>query len=286
MKKKLTCLLLCGLCFAPVYSQRFIRDFVLKQQNDTTRDKIILIAPKTILHSHANIASMNGFSDMDSVQQDNIIRKYTKVLNKVDDAKVKAQFLQDLTYGLEKLGLWVETRDEKSKTIAPQEHIFDLSSVEIQEFQNFYEDTLREEGYVYPIKIPFSSVDFSVWTVFPEEGREWVFFQTRNKTEYIDFQEAAIENNGSLTLHYELYPVSANDVYVLAHRVAEETARYIYHFLLNRYIWDATAGKETHYYTVNPQSLIIEQHEEPAECFDVVEKVGSKIPVTFREEME
>ena len=259
-------LLFCAIFATGLHAQQVVKDFVNKQQQQATRDKIIIVAPQTILHTNANIASMPGFEKLDADQQDTLIKKYTKVLDKINDDKVKQQLLNDLTYELERLGLWVEIRSEKPDAVFPQEHVIDISVVEIQETQMSYVDTLREGNRIYPFQIPFSTLDFYLWfTLIENPDKEFNnLFQKRNQTEFIDFHEAKVENNGSLTLSYTLYPISANEVYSMAHQTAVKMAHNIYRYLLNKYVLEASDGENTHCYTVNRKTLIIEECEFPS----------------------
>lgn len=255
--------LFCGVFAMGIHAQQIVREFVNKQQQQDTRDKIIITAPETILHTNVNIASMQGFENLDTDQQDLLIKRYTKVLNKINDEKVKQQLLNDLSYELERLGIWVEIRNEKPDTVSLNEHVIDIFFVEIQETQMSYVDTLQDGNRLYPFRIPYSTLDFDLWFALLENQNKevGVFSQKQNKTEFIDLHEVKTEESGLPTLNYTLYPVSANSVYSMANQVAVEMARNIYHYLLNKYVSETVGGEHTHYYTVHPETLIIEEHE-------------------------
>ena len=84
-------------------------------------------------------------------------------------------------------------------------------------------------------------------------SRKLLFISQEITDEFIGFTE---DVEGKKYADYELTLLNPNDAYQLSDNTARMTARYMYNFLMNKYVQEKTERKHKYFYTIGEDKKI------------------------------
>lgn len=246
MNKKFLLILNLILISCCVFSQKEANTF-LNNQREKTKREIIYLIPSTEL-----------------------IRTNITTLDSVDDTIVLGIFTREIVNSLEFYGFEVRQVTFNPTILKDNEHTLEITQAEIEEY-SFY-DSIKDD-YTPELKFykQLNGVRINIWLTYNKQKQEdkLIFY---NEEQITDGMEGYFEteNSKQTYVNYEIVPINPNDVYLISFANARKCAEYFFNFLLNRYVYIHTGGKDNNFYSISPQRTLLKS-KYPFTSFDIIQ---------------
>lgn len=258
--KKLMIICLFVLCSFSSIAQNWAKKFLQQVNNQT----IYLSATQQVILS--NLKSSNQNLVLDSLNEEKIISSF------VDE------FVGELSYyGVNVVLL---PQQDTLKTLKDNEYLVHIAQIELEETDvvdsiknvyNFADDTYGEVDTIAFYK-NINGLSLNIWLDFATNDKQ------ENKIFYIsdivtdDLQGYVEKNNPStdtVFVSYSITPINPNDAYTLAFITANKSSRYLFDFLMNRFVWIKSNGEDKHYYSITVDRDI-QKLDSPEEFLEIL----------------
>lgn len=256
--RKLTVILtiLCIFGATNLQSQEIVRKF-LKNQETTSKNELIYVTFDNALSLvNDNISRMFGFDALDEQTQNALREKYTRIIDKVNQEELLKIYNKCLVKELRRYGFTVYQQEYKVNKIKGRFNTLNVSQIEFEEFTKV--DSITGKYYtdstVYQKTL--TGLRMNVWLEYnfaDTTSRKLLFISQEIADEFIGFTE---DVEGKKYADYELTLLNPNDAYQLSDNTARMTARYMYNFLMNKYVQEKTEGKHKYFYTIGENKKI------------------------------
>ncbi|MDR1847008.1 MAG: hypothetical protein LBR17_02700 [Bacteroidales bacterium] len=276
MKKiKVFTLIIVLLSLHNAFSQQAAKDFVMRQFDTATCDKVYLIVTDRVLYANESLNLIENFNDLDSSTQANLLKEYQIIGKKPLDSILIATFKNELISKLQYLGIKViqTPADSLPDSLDARSHTLNIKQLEIEEFIaedsiSYYENDTAK--YVY--RKALNGVRFNAWFFYNEKDTANSLTLFCNEAITDDFQGNITMGKGNKpVVSYSLTRINPNDTYVIAKETGRESAICFFNLLLNKYVFNKTDGEDRHYYGIDLKSGNILMDNEPFDNFDVLE---------------
>ncbi|MBR1627399.1 MAG: hypothetical protein IJ681_09680 [Bacteroidales bacterium] len=246
MKRKILTILSISLIYCNLFAQKEATEFLNNQRSADKKDIVYFKGANELIKT--NLTAITGLSD-------------TAVLN---------TYNREIINSLKFYGFEVREVTNFPIELKNNEHTLEVSQMEAEQYA-FYDSVIDE---FYP-KLKFykqlNGVNINVWLTYNAQKDEdrLVFFNEEQIQDAIDGYFECTDKDECF-VNYETVSVIPNDVYLIAFNNARNSARYFFNFLLNRYVFIKTEGKDKNYYGISEiRTLISRKH--PFSNFDIVE---------------
>ncbi|MBQ9312721.1 MAG: hypothetical protein IJ213_06700 [Bacteroidales bacterium] len=250
-----------------VFGQKYAKEFLNNQERNSTRTTVYLSVTDDVIKTNSQhvLSSSN-------------------IIDSIDNKQLVSTFYNELKAELKFLGFNVVEKETYLPSTPLNDNEFSLyiSQIEIEQTEqmdsinnvyNYQDDSegLMDNLVFYKVT---GGLSFNVWLNFSAQDT------TENKIFYTDIQmkdalSGYIEKNNPFSkdttfVTYSLTEVNTNDAYVISFLTGTNAARYFFNFLMNRYVWIKSEGKDTKYYWINDNRKI-ESSDIVRDNFDVLQ---------------
>lgn len=258
--KKLMIICLFVLCSFSGVAQNWAKKFLQQANNQT----IYLSTTQQVIFSNLKSSYQNLV--LDSLNEEKIISSF------VDE------FVGELSYyGVNVILL---PQQDTLKTLKDNEYLVHIAQIEVEEIDvvdsiknvyNFKDDTYGEVDTIAFYK-QINGLSLNIWFDFATNDKQ------ENKIFYIsdivtdDLQGYVEKNNPStdtVFVSYSITPINPNDAYNLAFITANKSSRYLFDFLMNRFVWIKSNGEDKHYYSITVDRDI-QKLDSPEEFLEIL----------------
>lgn len=257
MKKILTVLVIITTFLTTnLQGQEIVRKF-LKNQETTHKNELIYVTfSNDITLVNDNINQMFGFDALDEQTQNALREKYTKIIDKVNQEEILKIFNKCLVKELRRYGFTVYQQEYKVNKIKGRFNTLNVSQIEIEEFTKI--DSITGKYYTdsTTYQKSLTGLRMNVWLEYnfaDTTSRKLLFISNEITDEFVGFTE---DVEGKKYADYDLTLLNPNDAYQLSDRTSRMTARYMYNFLMNKYVQEKTEGKHKYFYTIGENKKI------------------------------
>lgn len=257
MKKLILAVILLIATFtANIQAQEIVKRF-LKNQETTSKNELIYITyDDVIILTNDNINRMFGFESLDEETKKELTQKYTRIYDKVNKDEVLNIYKNGLVKELRRYGFTIYQQAYKVNKITGRFNTLNVSQIELEEFTRI--DSLNAKYYtdstVYYKTV--TGLRFNVWLEYnfaDTTSRQLLFLSHEITDEFEGFTE---EIDGEVYADYTYSALTPNDAYTLSNNVAKLTARYMYNFLLNKYVQEKTGNSHQYHYSIGENKKI------------------------------
>lgn len=274
MKKELLyfvslCVLLLGQ--SGIQAQNFAKEFVALQSDTATSETIYVGFTDRIMHTNSTINSMPGFDELDSTSQAQLRDKYTLVLDKVHDDILLSEFRAEFLSTLSTLGFKVVECNPQDlpAQLKTGEHTLSIAQLELEEYMS--RDSLATKQYGQHITYDklLNGLRWNTWLLFDQAdstSRQMFFADDETTDDFFGYIE---QDNGQYYVNYQITKINPNDAYLLARSNAEICGRYLFNFLMNKYVWLKSEGGPTYYYSIDHNGTIL-YDDQAFDNFDII----------------
>lgn len=274
MKKELLylaslCILLLGQ--SGTQAQNFAKEFVALQSDTVTSETIYVGFTDRIMHTNSTINSMPGFDELDSTSQAQLRDKYTLVLDKVHDDILLSEFRAEFLSTLSTLGFKVVECNPQDfpAQLKTGEHTLSIAQLELEEYMS--RDSLATNQYGQHITYDklLNGLRWNTWLLFDQAdstSRQMFFADDETTDDFFGYIE---QDNGQYYVNYQITKINPNDAYLLARSNAEICGRYLFNFLMNKYVWLKSEGSPTYYYSIDHNGTIL-YDDQAFDNFDII----------------
>ncbi|MDL2314836.1 hypothetical protein LJC16_01085 [Bacteroidales bacterium OttesenSCG-928-C19] len=260
-------MILFGSCFP---ERQLAVDYVEKFSNSKHEpvERIYVVLPEEVIHTNKKLSEIEGFFDMDVKTQDDLIRKNTKFVDKINDSIFLTQFKDHLIYNLGRIGIPViiETNpDRLPQAVSNQIFILRIPQMEVEEYiEDKTVEYVTGGGHVYEASVPQNKFNVNIWYHFDKDS------DTTNAPAYFyhwvftDRVSNSLERDagGNLKLRTKVEELNMNDVYASSYLTGKLTATYFIEKIVNDYV-KSQKGSPSYYYFYNPEKNKITNDEVP-----------------------
>lgn len=257
-----------------VFAQSQAREFIESQNDTTLRQVVYLSCTNDLIKTNDKIEEMQGFSSLDKDVQDTLIKKYTLILNDVNDDSIISTFKSEIIDQMTYLGFKVipTNKEDFPKVLKNNESTLDIAQLELEEYSDI--DSIMSENIsnerVYHLRL--DGIKVNAWLIYNENdtNSKEVFFCDESMRDYFEGyieQEAA----NRYFANYSITKINPNDAYLTSFQSATTAANYFYNFLMNRYVWIKTNGTDKNYYGISPDKTLITKSS-PFDNFDIIKQ--------------
>ncbi len=274
MKKEL--LYLASLCVLllgqfSTKAQDFAKEFVALQSDTATSETIYVGFADRIMHTNTTINSMPGFDELDSTTQAQLRAKYTLVLDKVHDSILLSEFKAEFLSTLVALGFKVVecNPNEFPSRLGTGEHTLSIAQLELEEYMS--NDSLTSDRYGQHIVYNklLNGLRWNTWLLFDQAdstSRQMFFADDGTTDDLFGYIE---RDNGQYYANYQITKINPNNAYLLARSNAEICGRYLFNFLMNKYVWLKTEGNPPYYYSIDRNNTLLYDNQ-AFDNFDII----------------
>jgi hypothetical protein len=257
MKKIIFFLGIISLFFAKnVQAQEIVKSF-LKNQETTSKNELIYITfDDRISLVNDNINRMIGFDALDKETKSELQKKYTKIIDKVNQEEILNIYNKSFVKELRRYGFTIYRQEYLVNKITGRFNTVNVSQIELEEFTVI--DSLTGKYYtdstVYYKTL--TGLRMNVWLEYnfsDTTSRKLLFISHEITDEFTGFTE---DVEGKKYADFELSLLNPNDAYLLADQTARMTARYMYNFLMNKYVKERTKGTHKYFYSIGEDKKI------------------------------
>lgn len=256
--RKLTVILtiLCIFGATNLQSQEIVRKF-LKNQETTSKNELIYITfEDEISLLNDNINRMIGFESLEQDLQDELRQKYTRIIDKVKAEEILNIYKKNFVKELRRYGFTVYQQAYQVNKIKGRFNTLNVSQIELEEFTVI--DSLTGKYYtdstVYYKTL--TGLRMNIWLEYnfaDTTSRKLLFISHEITDDFNGYTEAV---EGNKYADYELTLLNPNDAYTLSDQMSALSARYMYNFLLNKYVQQRTKGTHPYHYTIGENKKI------------------------------
>lgn len=210
--------------------------YQLAQQYVVEQDQIhVLVIPPEVVY-------MDFFpAHPDSVPPDTFFAlEQGQFLHQVNDSLVIRNYLETLTYELNRLGItvYLPGSEEAFYELDSPAHIFSVAQMQLMEFVDQKQERTMVNGSLYEASVDITTLVQNTWFEYQglhaPESQMQVLFSMQYRSDLIkgwfDYR------NQQVSYEYVPYRLTIDDVYDLAATAAGQHAQYIFDYLMNRYI--------------------------------------------------
>lgn len=257
MKKIIFFLGIISLFFAKnLQAQEIVRSF-LKNQETTSKNELIYITfDDRISLVNDNINRMIGFDALDKETKSELQKKYTKIIDKVNQEEILNIHNKSFVKELRRYGFTIYRQEYLVNKITGRFNTVNVSQIELEEFTVI--DSLTGKYYtdstVYYKTL--TGLRMNVWLEYnfsDTTSRKLLFISHEITDEFTGFTE---DVEGKKYADFELSLLNPNDAYLLADQTARMSARYMYNFLMNKYVKEKTKGTHKYFYSIGEDKKI------------------------------
>ncbi len=237
-------------------SQEIVRKF-LKNQETTHKNEIVYVTfENDIALINDNINQMFGFDALDEDLKNELRQKYTRIIDKVNQDEILKIYNKCLVKELRRYGFTVYQQKYLVNKIKGRFNTLNVSQIEFEEFTKI--DSLTGKYYtdstVYQKTL--TGLRMNVWLEYnwaDTTSRKLLFISHEITDEFIGFTE---DVEGKKYADFDLSLLNPNDAYQLSDKVSRMTARYMYNFLMNKYVNEKTKGLHKYFYSIGEDRKI------------------------------
>lgn len=237
-------------------SQEIVRKF-LKNQETTHKNEIVYVTfENDITLINDNINQMFGFDALDEDLKNELRQKYTRIIDKVNQDEILKIYNKCLVKELRRYGFTVYQQKYLVNKIKGRFNTLNVSQIEFEEFTKI--DSLTGKYYtdstVYQKTL--TGLRMNVWLEYnwaDTTSRKLLFISHEITDEFIGFTE---DVEGKKYADFDLSLLNPNDAYQLSDKVSRMTARYMYNFLMNKYVNEKTKGLHKYFYSIGEDRKI------------------------------
>lgn len=257
MKKIIFFLGIISLFFAKnLQAQEIVKSF-LKNQETTSKNELIYITfDDRISLVNDNINRMIGFDALDKETKSELQKKYTKIIDKVNQEEILNIYNKSFVKELRRYGFTIYRQEYLVNKITGRFNTVNVSQIELEEFTVI--DSLTGKYYtdstVYYKTL--TGLRMNVWLEYnfsDTTSRKLLFISHEITDEFTGFTE---DVEGKKYADFELSLLNPNDAYLLADQTARMSARYMYNFLMNKYVKEKTKGTHKYFYSIGEDKKI------------------------------
>ncbi|MFA7081271.1 MAG: hypothetical protein WC135_01545 [Bacteroidales bacterium] len=260
-------------CSFTTNGQNYANEFLNKQNDTLTRDVVYLYVNPVITYRNESIKKIENFDKLELEIQNDLLKKYAPLINKVKDSLILSNFTYELTTTLSSLGfevVLVSNPKELPKTIDPTHHTLNLAQIEVEEFS--ITDSLVYEGKEREVYYKLlNGVRFNSWLIYNESdiNSRLVFYLDQEVQDFFDGEINVVD--GSYFASYDYEQIRVEDAYLTANLTGTISAQYFFNFLMNKHVWIKSSGVDTNYYGIDIKSKKISSEGQPFDNFDIVD---------------
>lgn len=237
-------------------AQEIVKSF-LKNQETTSKNELIYITfDDRISLVNDNINRMIGFDALDKETKSELQKKYTKIIDKVNQEEILNIYNKSFVKELRRYGFTIYRQEYLVNKITGRFNTVNVSQIELEEFTVI--DSLTGKYYtdstVYYKTL--TGLRMNVWLEYnfsDTTSRKLLFISHEITDEFTGFTE---DVEGKKYADFELSLLNPNDAYLLADQTARMTARYMYNFLMNKYVKERTKGTHKYFYSIGEDKKI------------------------------
>lgn len=237
-------------------AQEIVKSF-LKNQETTSKNELIYITfDDRISLVNDNINRMIGFDALDKETKSELQKKYTKIIDKVNQEEILNIYNKSFVKELRRYGFTIYRQEYLVNKITGRFNTVNVSQIELEEFTVI--DSLTGKYYtdstVYYKAL--TGLRMNVWLEYnfsDTTSRKLLFISHEITDEFTGFTE---DVEGKKYADFELSLLNPNDAYLLADQTARMTARYMYNFLMNKYVKEKTKGTHKYFYSIGEDKKI------------------------------
>lgn len=237
-------------------SQEIVRKF-LKNQETTHKNEIVYVTFENDINLiNDNINQMFGFDALDEDLKNELRQKYTRIIDKVNQDEILKIYNKCLVKELRRYGFTVYQQKYLVNKIKGRFNTLNVSQIEFEEFTKI--DSLTGKYYtdstVYQKTL--TGLRMNVWLEYnwaDTTSRKLLFISHEITDEFIGFTE---DVEGKKYADFDLSLLNPNDAYQLSDKVSRMTARYMYNFLMNKYVNEKTKGLHKYFYSIGEDRKI------------------------------
>lgn len=257
MKKLIVILAVVSTFFTiELQGQEIVRKF-LKNQETTSKNELIYITfEDEISLLNDNINRMIGFESLEQDLQDELRQKYTRIIDKVKAEEILNIYKKNFVKELRRYGFTVYQQAYQVNKIKGRFNTLNVSQIELEEFTVI--DSLTGKYYtdstVYYKTL--TGLRMNIWLEYnfaDTTSRKLLFISHEITDDFNGYTEAV---EGNKYADYELTLLNPNDAYTLSDQMSALSARYMYNFLLNKYVQQRTKGTHPYHYTIGENKKI------------------------------
>jgi len=237
-------------------AQEIVKSF-LKNQETTSKNELIYITfDDRISLVNDNINRMIGFDALDKETKSELQKKYTKIIDKVNQEEILNIYNKSFVKELRRYGFTIYRQEYLVNKITGRFNTVNVSQIELEEFTVI--DSLTGKYYtdstVYYKAL--TGLRMNVWLEYnfsDTTSRKLLFISHEITDEFTGFTE---DVEGKKYADFELSLLNPNDAYLLADQTARMSARYMYNFLMNKYVKEKTKGTHKYFYSIGEDKKI------------------------------
>lgn len=257
MRKILAILVIVSTFFTiEVQSQEIVKKFLKNQETTHNNELIYITFDDRISLVNDNINRMFGFDALDKETKAELQKKYTRIIDKVNEEEILNIYNKSLVKELRRYGFTIYRQEYLVNKIVGRFNTLNVSQIEVEEFTVV--DSITGKYYtdstVYYKTL--TGIRMNVWLEYnfaDTTSRKLLFISHEITDDFSGFTE---DVEGKKYADYELTLITPNDAYILANQTAALTARYMYNFLMNIYVQEKTKGKHEYYYSIGEDKKI------------------------------
>lgn len=255
--------------FSNLKAQQAAQQFKLNQRDSASRDVVYFCCTDRLILTNDNINRMN-LDLVDSATGNELIRKYTHIVDKVNDSIILSTFRNGLLSKLRSYGFEVVEvkREDMPKQFDIRHHTVEVAQLELEEY-SFVDSVSTMQGEHRAMQKMLNGIRLNAWIVYNGEDTNsmQMFFCDEQMTD--EFHGFVEKESGKYYANYTLTKINPNDAYILSDYTAKVCARYFFNFLINRYVWFQTGGQDKNYYGINEDNELM-YDSSPFDNFDII----------------
>jgi hypothetical protein len=240
-------LLFLGIFIQKANSQNYASDFIKKQKNSKTKDVVYIKSNPTII----------------------IPNQTSALLDSINDSLLVEQYTQKLKETLIYLGF--EVLDSTNSFIDQRHHTLNIAQIEIDNYK--IKDSLTNSKFKDEVFYKdLNAIRFNVWLIYNEKDtNSSLVFYTFDEVQ--DFFEGEItKQDTDFFASYDYKEINIEDIYALSAVTGITTGVYFFNYLLNKFVWIQSEGKDNMYYGIDISTKDIISDYSPFDNFDIIEQ--------------
>ncbi|GEM_PF-110339 len=230
-----------------------------------TRDSlsVLLLMPEYIFKSNLKSQDIDNFDQLDEFQQDSALFFNSLFLKEIDDSFLLSQFENGLSSGLQQYGITVFTENQLLDFMGLSSASYKVMIAQMEIEEDIYpyraEAVFYDTVYYYE-DFNLNRINLNTWFEVVRMNDPAADNHLLYSSHYaMDGLEGRFVNNvftGDVRFHYNLSPVTMEDIYTLAFNLGKKYAGYLYDYFLNEYIYRnyPRGERPKAFYTYNPQT--------------------------------
>ncbi len=170
----------------------------------------------------------------------------SKFLKNIDEEKVIDAYIKAISERLSRLGYEVYDSESMSELISSEEnaYVFSVAQLEIMEYVDTVRPSYIHNNVYYEQAIDINTIVQNSWIEFSELNNPdmplKVLFSMQHTADYIDGEYRYDHDIQNIVYEYTRFRIDKDDIYSLNEFSGNQTALYIYDFLMNVYVSEST----------------------------------------------